>query len=62
MIRGIGSLDEAALIKALGALGRLAIELHAIIDSVDINPLVVLPHGQGAVALDGLIVLQGSDR
>jgi acetate---CoA ligase (ADP-forming) len=57
--RGSGPLDEAALIKALGALGRLAIELHDVIDSVDINPLVVLPHGQGAVALDGLIVLQG---
>jgi hypothetical protein len=38
------------------SLGRLAIELDEIVQSVDINPFVALP--QGGVALDALIVLQ----
>ena len=27
----------------------------AVLDSIDINPLLVLPEGEGTVALDGLI-------
>ena len=38
------------------ALGRLAVDLADIVQSVDINPFVALP--QGGMALDALIVLQ----
>jgi len=45
-----------ALVDALVALGRLAVELEDVVQSVDINPFVALP--QGGLALDALIVLQ----
>jgi acetyltransferase len=56
--RGGAVLDAEAVVQALVALGRLATDFGEMIDSVDINPFVVLPLGQGATALDGLIVLQ----
>ena len=43
---------------ALVGLGRLAVDLADVIESVDINPFVALP--QGGLALDALIVLRGS--
>jgi succinyl-CoA synthetase beta subunit len=48
------------VLAALSALGRLAHDLGDQIESIDINPLVALPDGQGAVALDALVVLRGS--
>jgi acetyltransferase len=56
--RGAPACDEAGVLAALGALGRLAHDLGDEIESVDINPLVALPEGQGAVALDALVVLR----
>ena len=35
---------------------RLAVDLAGDIEELDINPLLVLSRGQGAVALDALIV------
>src|SRR5262249_45398572 len=58
--RGAPACDEASVLKALIALGRLAHDLGDEIDSIDINPLVALPEGEGAVALDALVVLRGS--
>ncbi len=57
--RGAPASDEASVLAALTALGRLAHDLGDQIESVDINPLVALPDGQGAVALDALVVLRG---
>jgi hypothetical protein len=54
--RGAAALDVDALVDALVALGRLAVELEDVVQSVDINPFVALP--QGGLALDALIVLQ----
>ena len=50
------ALDVDALVDALVALGRLAVDLEDVVQSVDINPFVALP--QGGLALDALIVLQ----
>lgn len=58
--RGKGPYDIAALCAALAALSRFAAAHADVIESVDINPFVVLPKGQGAVALDALIVPRAS--
>lgn len=52
--------DLNALVRAIVDLGALAAELGDIVESVDVNPLVVLP--DGAYALDGLVVLRENDR
>jgi acetyltransferase len=57
--RGAPPCDEAGVRAALTALGRLADDLGDQIESIDINPFVALPAGQGAVALDALVVLRG---
>ena len=54
--RGTAGLDIDAVVDALVALGRLAVDLDDVIQSVDINPFVALP--RGGMALDALIVLQ----
>jgi hypothetical protein len=48
--------DLPALFTALAPLSQFA-AVHADgVESVDINPFLVLPEGQGAVALDALII------
>ncbi len=54
--RGAAALDVDAVADALVALGRLAVDLEEVIESVDINPFVALPNG--GLALDALIVLR----
>ena len=56
--RGTPPADEEAVLAALIALGRLAHDLGDQVESIDINPFVALPAGQGAVALDALVVLR----
>jgi len=56
--RGAEACDEGSVLAALVALGRLAHDLGERIESIDINPLVALPAGQGCVALDALVVLR----
>ncbi len=55
--RGAQKLDEAAVVKAIVALGRMAEDLSDVLQSVDVNPFVV--RARGGVALDGLVVLRG---
>jgi acetate---CoA ligase (ADP-forming) len=57
--RGAAPCDEASVRSALIALGRLAHDLGDELESIDINPFVALPAGEGAVALDALVVLRG---
>lgn len=57
--RGGAAADSGAVVDALLALGRIAVDLHDVIESVDINPFVALPGG-GAVALDALVVVRGT--
>ncbi|MGV6874860.1 acetate--CoA ligase family protein [Pseudochelatococcus sp. B33] len=54
--RGSPKADEGALVDALVAVSRLAVDAADEIASLDINPLSVLPEGQGAIALDALVV------
>jgi acetyltransferase len=56
--RGAPPRDADAVADALIALGRLALDLPDAIESVDINPFVARPAGQGALALDALVVLR----
>jgi hypothetical protein len=44
------------LVDALVGLGRLASDLEAFVESIDVNPFVALP--KGGCALDALIVLR----
>jgi acyl-CoA synthetase (NDP forming) len=55
--RGSGPLDREAVVAALVGLGNLAADLD-VIESIDINPFVALPRGQGGLALDALVVLR----
>jgi hypothetical protein len=54
--RGAPRADRAALVRAVLALSDLATDLRDEIESIDINPVFVLPEGQGCVAVDALIV------
>jgi acetate---CoA ligase (ADP-forming) len=56
--RGTGPLDLEAVVAALVGLGHLAADLGDVVESVDINPFVTLPRGQGGLALDALMVLR----
>lgn len=54
----LASVDIDALVDAIVALSRMAWEGQDIIEQVDINPLLVLPKGQGVKALDALFVVR----
>lgn len=54
--RGASILDAQAYAQALVALGRLAHDLGDALESVDVNPFLLLP--KGGVALDALVVLR----
>ncbi len=56
--RGSPSLDIDAVVAAIVALGRIATDLGDVVQSIDVNPFVVLPNGQGGMALDALVVLE----
>ncbi len=55
-VRGAPAADRAALIDAIVRIGLLAAN-HPEIAELDVNPLLVLPAGQGAVAVDVRIIL-----
>ncbi|MES9522807.1 acetate--CoA ligase family protein [Streptomyces capoamus] len=55
-VRGRPPADTDALVEVILRVQRMALELGGAIAELDINPLVVLDRGQGAVALDALVV------
>ena len=55
--RGSPALDRQAVIDTLVNISQLAATLGERLESVDINPLLARPSGEGAIALDGLVVL-----
>jgi len=55
-VRGAPPADLEALAEALVRLSVLAAAEEARIESIDVNPFLVLPEGQGALALDAVIV------
>ncbi|MCQ4161852.1 acetate--CoA ligase family protein [Roseomonas sp. GC11] len=54
--RGRPRADLPAAARAIAALSRFAAAHAGQVAEIDINPLLLLPEGQGAVALDALIV------
>ncbi len=57
-VRGKPPADIEGLVDAIVALGDFAVANASQIDSVDINPLLVLPQGKGVVAVDAVIALK----
>ncbi|MGW7422194.1 acetate--CoA ligase family protein [Streptomyces sp. NPDC054813] len=55
-VRGRPPADVEALVEVILRVQRMALELGDQLAELDINPLMVLPEGQGAVALDALAV------
>ncbi|MFE5484955.1 acetate--CoA ligase family protein [Streptomyces sp. NPDC056527] len=55
-VRGAPPADVDALVEVVLRVQRMALELDDDLAELDINPLMVLPRGQGAVALDALAV------
>ena len=51
--------DLAALADTLVRLSHLAVHIEGHLAELDINPLMVLPSGQGAKAVDALVVFRG---
>ena len=54
--RGGPPLDVAALAQVLVQVSQLAWQLRDTIVAIDINPVVVLPLGQGIKVVDALII------
>jgi acetyltransferase len=57
-VRGAPSADLDALAEMAARLSWLAHDLHNDIIEMDLNPVVVLPQGQGAFAVDALAVMR----
>jgi acyl-CoA synthetase (NDP forming) len=57
--RGAPACDVEALANILVGLGQLALDFGDVLESVDVNPILVRP--DGAYALDGLVVLASSE-
>ena len=54
--RGRAPADIEALARSLSLLSAYADRFRDDLDSIDINPLIVLPEGKGVIALDALVV------
>jgi acetyltransferase len=55
-VRGKPPVDKAAILDALLRVGQLVQDYPEIVE-LDINPLIVYPQGQGAIAIDMRLVL-----
>jgi hypothetical protein len=51
----------AAAARVLVRLGELALDLGPSLQELDVNPLMVLREGEGALAADALVVLKEVD-
>jgi acetyltransferase len=58
--RGRPAADIEALADTLVRVSHLAMHLEGHLAELDINPLMVLPSGQGVKAVDALVVLRGT--
>ena len=56
--RGKPAADIGALADVLVRVSHLAVQLEGSVAELDINPLMVLPKGQGVKAVDALVVLR----
>jgi acyl-CoA synthetase (NDP forming) len=55
-VRGQEAADIEAVVDCILRLSQLALDFSEI-KEVEVNPLLALPKGQGAVALDGRVIL-----
>lgn len=60
-LRGRPAADVTALVDALVRVGDLSVELSDRLVALDVNPLLVLPRGQGVRAADALLVMVEGD-
>lgn len=58
--RGAAPTDVEALADAIVCLSQFALAADNHLDSVELNPFVVLPKGQGALALDAVLLTRGA--
>ena len=58
-VRGAPPADRNALFEAAAHLSVLADSLGKFVDSIDVNPVIVTPHG--AIAVDALVVLHSDE-
>jgi acyl-CoA synthetase (NDP forming) len=56
--RGRPAADIEALIEVLIAVGKLGLDWADRIEALDINPLLLRPAGQGAAAVDALLIIK----
>ena len=56
--RGRPLCDVPALVKAIVSFSQMAISLEGQLKEAEINPLFVMPLGQGVLAADGVVVLE----
>ncbi len=61
-VRGQPDADVPALVRCLYALGDFAWANRADVAEIDLNPIKVMPAGQGAVVVDALIVPSTQER
>jgi acyl-CoA synthetase (NDP forming) len=57
-VRGKPPVDIDSLCEAIVGVSRLAVSLGDQLLGLDINPLIVLPKGQGVVAVDAVVEIQ----
>lgn len=57
-VRGAPPADRAALVEVLVSLSAMGEVLGERLETADLNPVLVRPAGQGALALDALVVLR----
>ena len=60
--RGTSPFDRQTVVDTLISVGRLAADGGGKIESLDINPFIVLPEGKGGFAVDALVVLTPRER
>ncbi|WP_194724967.1 acetate--CoA ligase family protein [Noviherbaspirillum malthae] len=54
--RGAPTADVEALARAIAGLSDLAMSAGDTLESIDVNPFIVLPAGQGGMALDAVVI------
>jgi succinyl-CoA synthetase beta subunit len=57
-VRGKPAADVEALCDSIVGVSRLAVTLADQLVGLDINPLIVLPKGQGVIAVDAVVETQ----
>ena len=60
--RGSPPADMKALTDTIIKVGQLALDWAGRIEALDINPLLVLPEGQGVMAVDALLILKEGSK